>query len=134
MSSVVGSLAHRRVRLGSIEPAAVALLKELDPALVLLTLFLCEFGYHDRFTPALGAYSTLAYIIISQLFSRIDFREAGHSFSDFSGPYCRILLQWGSVIAVLLFFAFAFKVSADLSRKVVMTWFAVTPLALSVSH
>jgi putative colanic acid biosysnthesis UDP-glucose lipid carrier transferase len=134
MSSVVGSVAHRRVRLGSIEPAAVALLKELDPALVLLTLFLCEVGYHDRFTPALGAYSTLAYIIISQLFSRIDFNEAEHSFSDFSGPYCRILLQWGSVIAILLFFAFAFKVSSDLSRKVVMTWFAVTPLALSVSH
>ena len=134
MSSVAGSLAHRRVRLGSIEPAAVALLKELDPALVLLTLFLCELAYHDRFTPALGAYSTLAFILVGQMLSRLDFREAGHSFSDFSGPYCRILLQWGCVIAILLFVAFAFKVSADLSRKVLMSWFAVTPLALSVSH
>ncbi len=134
MSSVVGSFAHRRVRLGSIEPAAGALLKELEPALVLLTLFLCEFIYHDRYTPALGAYSTLAFILIGQLFSRIDFREAEHSFSDFSGPYCRILLQWGCVIAMLLFVAFAFKVSSDLSRKVVMTWFAFTPLVLSVSH
>ncbi|HEY6456371.1 MAG TPA: undecaprenyl-phosphate glucose phosphotransferase, partial [Steroidobacteraceae bacterium] len=48
--------------------------------------------------------------------------------------YGRILLQWISVIAVLLFAAFAFKVSAELSRKVVLTWFIVTPVALSVRH
>ena len=134
MSAVIGSFGHRRVRLGSIEPAAVALLKELDPVLVFVSLFLCEFSYHDSFTPALGAYSTLAFILVGQLLNRIDIGDSEHSFSDFSGPYCRILLQWASVIAIFLFVAFVFKVSADLSRKVMLTWFGVTPLALSASH
>jgi putative colanic acid biosysnthesis UDP-glucose lipid carrier transferase len=135
MSSLLAeSFAERRVRLGRIEPAAVALLKELDPALVLVTLFVCEIVFHDHFTPALGAYSTLAFIVIGRMFSRLDIRDADHSFSDFSGPYCRIVLQWACVIAILLFVAFVFKVSSDLSRKVMLTWFAVTPLTLSISH
>jgi putative colanic acid biosysnthesis UDP-glucose lipid carrier transferase len=134
MSSVAESFAHRRVRLGNVEPAAVALLKQLDPLIVILSLFLCEAAYRDRFTPALGAYATLAFILVGQLFNRLDIREVGHSFSDFSRTYARILLQWASVIAMLLFAAFAFKVSADMSRKVVLTWFAVTPLLLSAAH
>jgi putative colanic acid biosysnthesis UDP-glucose lipid carrier transferase len=134
MSSVTELTAHRRVRLGNTEPATVALLKLLDPFIVILTLFGCELVYSDRFTPALGAYATLAFIITSPLFDRLDIRETGHSFSDFSRTYARILLQWASVIAILLFAAFAFKVSADLSRKVVLTWFALTPVALSAAH
>lgn len=34
MSTVSESIAHRRVRLGSVEPALVALLKQLDPLVV----------------------------------------------------------------------------------------------------
>jgi putative colanic acid biosysnthesis UDP-glucose lipid carrier transferase len=44
------------------------------------------------------------------------------------------LLQWASVIAVLLFGAFAFKLSAQLPRTTVLTWFAVTPLPLAAAH
>ncbi len=44
------------------------------------------------------------------------------------------MLQWASVVAILLFAAFAFKVSADMSRRVVLTWFGVTPLALMAAH
>jgi putative colanic acid biosynthesis UDP-glucose lipid carrier transferase len=134
MSSLAGSCIDRRVRLGSIEPAGVVLLKQCEPALAMLLLFLCEFVFHDQFTPALGAYSTLAFILVRQLFSLIDIRGTEHAYSTFSRPYCRIFLQWACVIAILLFVAYAFKVSADLSRKVMLTWFAVTPLALSGSH
>src|SRR5580704_9539704 len=134
MSSVAESFAHRRVRLGNVEPAAVALLKQLDPVIVILSLFLCEFAHHDRVTPALGAYSALAFVIAGQLFSRVAIREVGQSFSDFSHTYGRILLQWASVIAILLLAAFAFKVSGDLSRKVVLSWFGLTPVALCISH
>ena len=128
------SVSHRRVRLGNVEPAAVALLKQLDPLIVICTLLLTEFGYHDQFTPALGAYAALAFILIGRLFSRINIRESGHAFSDFSRTYMPILLQWASVVAILLFAAFAFKVSSELSRRVVLTWFGVTPIALSAAH
>ncbi len=134
MSAVVGSPAQRRVRVGSFEPAAVAFLKQLDPAIVLLSLFLCEIVYQDRLTPALGAYSTLSFLLVGQLFNLLDFRDAERTLSDFSHSYCRTLLQWTCVIAVLLLVEFAFKATSDLSRKVVLTWFVATPLALSVSH
>ena len=91
MASAAKSMDQRRVRIGSVEPAVVALLKQLDPLIVLLTLFGCELAYRDRFTPALGAYATLAFIITGQLFERLDFREVGHSFSDFSRTYARLL-------------------------------------------
>ena len=134
MSSVAESFAHRRVRLGNVEPAAVALLKQLDPLIVLLSLFACELAFRNRVTPALGAYAALVFIGTGQLFDRLDIREVGNSFSDFSHTYGRILLQWASVVAVLLFGAFAFKVSGQLPRTTVLTWFAVVPVLLSAAH
>jgi putative colanic acid biosynthesis UDP-glucose lipid carrier transferase len=133
MSSVVESFAHRRVRLGNVEPAVVTLLKQLDPLIVAVTLFACEGIYGEHFTPALAAYAALAFILTGQLFSRINIRESGHAFSDFSSTYAPILLQWASVVAILLFAAFAFKMSTEMSRRVVLTWFGITPLALSAA-
>ncbi|HTY94112.1 MAG TPA: undecaprenyl-phosphate glucose phosphotransferase [Steroidobacteraceae bacterium] len=128
------SVSHRRVRLGDVEPAVVALLKQLDPLIVICTLFLVEFAYHEPLTPPLGAYAALAFILVGQLFSRINIRESGQAFSNFSRTYGPVLLQWASVAAVLLFAAFAFKVSSNMSRKVVLTWFVATPVALSAAH
>src|ERR1700733_9141405 len=137
MSLATESVAHRRVRLGSVEPAVVTLLKSLDPVIVALVLFTCELLYNDRVTPALAAYGTLAYMFTGQLFDRLEIRNArdtGQSFSNFSYHYARILMQWLATIALLLLGAFAFKVSSDLSRRVVLTWFMVTPVALSAAH
>jgi putative colanic acid biosynthesis UDP-glucose lipid carrier transferase len=131
MSSVAESFTYRRFRIGNVEPAAVALLKQLDPLIVILCLFGCELAYHEGFTPSLAAYAMLAFIISGQLVDRLDIRASSHAFSDFSRAHSRILLQWAAVVAILLFGAFLFKTSADLSRKLVLTWFAVTPLALA---
>ena len=43
-------------------------------------------------------------------------------------------MQWGSVVGVLLLAAFAFKVTDLFSRKVFLTWFLTTPIALSGAH
>jgi len=132
--SVVEPVAHRRIKLGNVEPAVVVLLKQLDPLIVLLTLLACEFLYRDRYTPALGAYGTLIFILAERVFSRLSLRETGQAFSQFSRQYARIFGQWAAVVAALLFGAFAFKISADLSRKVVLTWFVATPVLLSAAH
>ena len=134
MASAAESFPHRRVRVGNIEPAAVALLRQLEPLIVLATLFLCEFAYRDRFTPALGAYATLAFILTGHLFGLLDIHPARQSLSDFSRTYARIWVQWATVVAVLLLGAFAFKASADLSRRVVLTWFIATPVVLSAAQ
>ena len=129
MASAANSLGHRRVRLGNVEPAAVALLKQLDPLIVILTLFACELAYRDTLHAFPGSVRHARLHPHRAIVQPDHIREFGHAFSDFSRTYDRVLLQWAAVVAMLLFAAFAFKVSAELSRRVVLTWFGVTPVA-----
>jgi len=133
MSSVLESLTPRRVRLGNVEPALVALLKQLDPLIVVVSLFACEFIYRDSVTPAVVALALLAFIISSALFNRPVGQGASYGWER-RGSYSRIVVQWCSVIAVLLLAGFAFKVTDLFSRKVFLTWFLTTPIALSGAH
>jgi putative colanic acid biosysnthesis UDP-glucose lipid carrier transferase len=135
MSTVSESFAHRRVRLGNVEPALVALLKQLDPILVVLCLFCCEVAYGDRPSPAFGALALLIFIISSQLFGRIGAAEEPTFVQwDFTKSYTRVLLQWGSVVGLLLLAGFAFNVADEFKRTVFLTWFVVTPLGLTGTH
>ncbi len=137
MVSAAESFAHRRVRLGSVEPARVVLLKQLDPLIVIVSLFACQLAYGNPITTTSGVFGLLAYVVASQLFEWLDGVEAGasmQSWSSFSRGYSRLLVQWAAVVAVLLFVAFAFKVSALLSRRVFLTWSTVTPVALALTQ
>lgn len=131
MSTVAESIAHRRVRLGNVEPAVVALLRQLDALLVVLALFGCELLYGDPITIKFGAFALLALVISSRLFGRTDTCHLP-TFGqwEFGRKYRQVLLQWFSVIGILLLAAFAFKVTDLFSRKLFLTWFLVTPLVL----
>lgn len=135
MSSVAPSFAHRRVRLGNVEPAWVALLKQLDPLIVVLSLFCCELACGERLSPAFGALTLLTYVVSSQLFSRLGASETA-SFTqwDFARSYTRILLQWITAIGMLLFAAFTFGSTGVLSRDGFLAWFVATPAALLGTH
>jgi putative colanic acid biosynthesis UDP-glucose lipid carrier transferase len=135
MSTVADSLAPRRVRLGNVEPGLVALLKLLDPLIVMLSLFSWELIYGHRLTPEFGAFALLTFIISSHLFNRPGASD-GASFTQWNlrRSSSRVLVQWATVVGVLLLAGFAFKVSALLSRKVFLTWFTTTPLLLSATQ
>jgi len=136
MSTVAESLTQRRVRLGSVEPALVVLLKQLDPLIVVLSFFACEFLYREHVSFASVALALLAFIIASHVFSLIEANESaqGSPIAAPSGHYSRLVLQWACVVAVLLLAGFAFKVSELFSRRVILTWFLVTPIALGVTQ
>jgi putative colanic acid biosynthesis UDP-glucose lipid carrier transferase len=135
MSTAVESLTHRRVRLGNVEPALFALLKQIEPLIVVLSLFGCEFLYGNRLTPDFGALALLAFIVSSQIFNRPGAcMTASFGQLDLRKSHSRLLVQWAAVVAVLLLAGFAFKVTDLFSRKVFLTWFAVTPLALSAAR
>ncbi len=135
MSTIAESIAHRRVRLGNVEPAVVALLKHLDPLTVVLTLLACELLFDDRLTPAFGALILVAYITSALLFSHSRFTAAPNvPHTDVSRDYTRILMRWAAVVGVLLMAGFALKVTALFSRKVCLSWFTVTPIALLFTH
>ena len=124
---------RRRVRFGNVEPAIVALLKQLDPFVVVATLLGCMLVSGERLTHSYVGVACLAFVVSCAVFRH---RERGDTVVEphLSKAYSRTLLQWASVVAVLLFLAFAFKVSAHFSRLVMLGWICGTPLALFALH
>jgi putative colanic acid biosynthesis UDP-glucose lipid carrier transferase len=131
--SVAGSNSHKRVRFGSVEPALLAVLKQLDPLIAVFTLVVCELAYGEKLTSAIGAVAVLTFVTTSRIFSHPN-RESSLAGKPPTAAFSRILLEWGCVVCIFLFAAFAFKVTAEFSRMVMLTWFAVTPLCLYATH
>jgi putative colanic acid biosynthesis UDP-glucose lipid carrier transferase len=128
-----GGQQAKRIRFGSVEPAMLAVLKQLDPLVVVLSLIGCLLAYRGTFTPAIGAVAILTFIISSRIFSRAhrdDEMGAAHTPTTFS----RIVLEWASVVCILLLAGFAFKVTEQFSRAMMLSWFTVTPFALYGAH
>jgi putative colanic acid biosysnthesis UDP-glucose lipid carrier transferase len=143
VSAVVGSVARAvtgaeaqqtRVRFGNVEPALLALLKQLDPLVAVLTLLACVLLYGERLTLGLAGAAVLTFLVASPLFTRANTDSGGMLETRLSKVYWQILLRWGAVVTALLFLAFAFKVTAIFSRLVMVTWFVITPVALCATH
>ena len=137
MSSVAESFAyaHRRVRLGNVEPALVALLKQLDPLIVLVSLFSCERAFGEQPSAAFLMLTLLIWVVSSQLFDRVGASEAASKgYWDFGRSYTRLLLQWVTVIGMLFLAGLTFKSTDIFGRQSLLTWFFVTPVALSGTH
>jgi len=138
MSSAVEPVLHQRVRLGSVEPAAVAVLKRLDPVIVVASLLACQLAFRRGISLQIGYLALFVFIISSPLFGRFDLPYIEPSlqgrFARFPAACSRVVVRWAAIVAVLLFAAFAFKVGADFSRKVMLSWFVVAPTALCAAQ
>jgi putative colanic acid biosysnthesis UDP-glucose lipid carrier transferase len=128
------SIPSRRVRLGRIEPAAVAVLTRLDPVIVVACLFACQGAYGRAVSLPLVYLALLAFIISSPLFGSFDLPYLASSgqqpLSSLPAACSRVLVRWGAIVAGLLFLAFALGVGALFARRVLLTWFVITPVAL----
>jgi putative colanic acid biosysnthesis UDP-glucose lipid carrier transferase len=130
---ITGTDGQKRVRLGSVEPAVLAVLKQADPLLAVLTLVLCCMASGQHLSRTIGATAVLAFLASSCVFTR-DARERELAGKPLPSIFSRILFEWTCVVAILLFVAFALKVSAVFSRMVMLGWFVVTPLCLYAAH
>ena len=124
---------HRRVRFGNVEPALLALLKQLDPLVVVATLFFCLFVNGEKLSHAYAGVALLAFVISGATLGS-PVADSSIAATRLSSVYSRVLLRWASIVAVLLLLAFAFKVSAVFSRLVMLSWFCTTPLFLLAAH
>ena len=115
---------------GTAEPPSIALLRHvLNPSVIVLTLLLCVLLYAQPMRPHYLALAALAFLISAQVVS--------DPVLDCSGRqglrtllHHRIFSEWLLVSAVLLLMAFAFKVTELFSRRVILTWFALTPFVV----
>jgi putative colanic acid biosynthesis UDP-glucose lipid carrier transferase len=131
--SVTRSSTTKRWRSGSVEPAALTLLKQLDPLVAAISLLVCTLAYGQPLNDTTLGAGLLTFLIASPIFTRSP-RHSGLPGSRLYTTYSRIVVEWALVIAILLFLAFAFKVSATFSRLVTVTWFVATPVALLAAH
>lgn len=121
---------REKVQLGTTEPPAVALLRHiLNPSIIVLTLLACLLAYGQPLTSAYLALAALAFLIASQVVSDPVMDCSGRT-GLVTMLNHRIFAEWLLVSAVLLLLAFAFKVTEVFSRRVVLTWFAVTPFVV----
>jgi putative colanic acid biosynthesis UDP-glucose lipid carrier transferase len=121
---------NQRVHHGSSEPPTVALLRHvLNPSVIVLTLGFCVFLFSQELTPAYFALAALAFLIASQVVSEpVMDCSARNGLTNLLQH--RIFAEWLLVSAALLLMAFAFKVTETFSRRVILTWFAITPFVV----
>jgi putative colanic acid biosynthesis UDP-glucose lipid carrier transferase len=118
------------VHRGTAEPPSVALLKHiLNPSVIVAMLLLCLLVYGKPITQPYLALAALAFLVAAQIVSEPVLDESARGSLALLLRH-RIFAEWLLVSAVLLLIAFAFKVTEVFSRRVVLTWFAVTPFAV----
>jgi putative colanic acid biosynthesis UDP-glucose lipid carrier transferase len=125
-----GSMQNKAVRFGSLEPAHVTLAKQsVLPLVVVLALAICVLACGQPLTLQFYALGLVAFLITAQVFSPLDLGD-GPSTRRTRKIVSRILLEWGCVVAVLVFLSTSFKLTRFFSRDIVVSWFLVTPVAL----
>ena len=77
--SVPGSGTQKRVGFGSVEPALLAVLKQLEPLAAVLTLVLCALAFRVPFSAAIGAVAVLTFVISGRVFGRTHRDEELHA-------------------------------------------------------
>ncbi|MBC7983291.1 MAG: undecaprenyl-phosphate glucose phosphotransferase [Candidatus Obscuribacterales bacterium] len=123
------ALPHRNVKIASVDqPGVFVITRLLNPLLVLFVLWGCMLLYSQQPSMHYLNLSILAFIVSAWLLPEPE-----------RNPYLRarslaatrlIFMKWCLVFAVLLLVAFATKTSEIFSRKVLLTWFALTPVVL----
>ena len=114
------------------------MLRRCDPVIVVACLFASQGAFGLAFTPAIGYLALLVFVISSPLLGRFDLPHSeppGNApFSRFPAACSGVLVRWAAIVAALLFIAFAFDVGGVFDRKVLLTWFVTTPLALCLAQ
>ncbi len=128
-SSTVG---QKAVTLGTLEPPIQTVLKYWSkPAVVALALLICVLICSPAASAAELALAVAAISISQQIFSPSQLLSA-------TAPrpaklrLARLLVEWGAVVALLLFLGLTLKLNNVVPHQVLLSWFVLTPIMLLV--
>jgi putative colanic acid biosynthesis UDP-glucose lipid carrier transferase len=126
------SVGQKGVTLGTIEPPIQALLKYWSkPAVVALALAICIVIGSPPASAAELALAVAAVLISHQVFSPSQLLSAvAPRPAKLRLP--RLLVEWGIVVALLLFLGLTLKLNNVVPHQVLLSWFALTPIMLLV--
>jgi putative colanic acid biosysnthesis UDP-glucose lipid carrier transferase len=125
-----GSLQNKTVRFGNLEPVHLTLAKQGSlPLVVVIMLAACVLSHGESLSLQFCALGSLAFLMTAQIFSPLDLgHRPGRNL--IRNTVSRILLEWGCVVALLVFLAISFKLTHVFSRDIILSWLLTTPIAL----
>ena len=106
-------------------PMAALVRVALAPVVCVVSLALCMVVYQVPFSTLYALLGVVVFLVALRIFGELPFTN-GRSIV----PGGAVLTDWITVVCVLLFVAFVTKSSDLYSRKLLLTWFVVTPFAL----
>jgi putative colanic acid biosysnthesis UDP-glucose lipid carrier transferase len=123
---------EKTVRLGTLESPFLVLLKHWSkPTVVIAALWICMLFCAHRATRADWVLALVTILISRQVFSPLQLLSANSPHRT-QVRLTRLLLQWSAVVAALLFLGFALKLGDAFPHRLLLSWFALTPITLLI--
>lgn len=108
----------------------VALVQRLlSPAVIASMLLLCAMVFEGYVSILYFSLAGFTFVLSLYVVSEVPLTKV-HAGFLVSYPKRRLLFQWLKLMAIVLFVGFATKTSTLYSRKVLLTWFVLTPFVL----
>ncbi len=129
------SLTQTDFRLGTAEPPAVTLLKDLlGPSVAVATLATCMWLDRSHFSGGFVALAVIIYMLSYRLLSTPELRTTANGERELQPTLPRLLLQWSVIFALLLFLITTLRLTRLVGLGALTGWFFVTPAALMASN
>lgn len=126
-----GSMQHKTVRFGSLEPVLITLAKQVTlPLATILVLAVCMLVGRQPLSIRFFGLALVAFLIAARIFSPLDLRQTGRWRARKVAP--RILLEWSCVFAILVFLTIAFGLRLVFPEPLMLGWYVATPVALLI--
>jgi putative colanic acid biosynthesis UDP-glucose lipid carrier transferase len=123
----------RVVNSASGDSPTIALVRRyLNPLVAALSLVVCALVYGQNVTDYL-LLAILTFLISTQVFSDVPVPVARNEFLA-TARRRRLFAEWAAIAGILLLIAFATKLSSEFSRKLILTWFFVTPFFIIIAQ
>jgi putative colanic acid biosysnthesis UDP-glucose lipid carrier transferase len=123
-----------RIQFGETPSVVLLILERVDLIVVVLTLFGCLVAFQEPLTWDYAGLAGVTVILCGRFITPPDL----HSNLGFGARSLvvmpRLVMEWGTIVGMLLFAGFALKISESFSRAVVLTWFAVTAVGLALTQ
>ncbi len=105
----------------------------VDSTTVVASLGIVAMLWGIQFDGSYIALSIITFLLCILIFGRIGI-SSSRRLGGLRARSGKLLLAWALLIGILLFLAYATKHSEDFSRRVLLTWFLVTPPVLLFVH
>ncbi len=130
-----GSITQTEFRLGTAEPPAVTLLKELlGPSVAVASLATCMWLDRSHFTIGFLAIAVVVFMLSDRLLGTPELRAAANGERELQPTLPRLLLQWGVIFSILLFLITTLRLTHLVGLGALTGWFFITPAALMASN